>query len=240
MQPTTSQSPVRYGRVSFFFFLILLVVTWGFYRTYIVFFPSFEGFKPVQHFHGAMMITWMALLIVQPLLIMTGKLSLHRLIGRLTFVIAPIVVVSMFLITKFGYYKPVPPLTHTEKIGGLSLQAFDIVQFVTFYCLAILNRRNTYNHMRYIIGTAVMMIGPGLGRALIVYNHTAFNTAIYYTFYVEIALVAAFLSSDIFRKRSYKANSIILSLIVVHLLFWTFRLYQPWQGIGEFIATYMF
>lgn len=168
------------------------------------------------------------------------QLPLHRLIGKLTFVIAPIVVVSMFLITKFGYYKQVPPLSHPEKIGGLSLQAFDIVQFVTFYCLAIINRRNTHNHMRYMIGTAIMMIGPGLGRALIVYNHTPFNTAIYYTFYVEIALAAAFLLSDLFRRQSYKANAIVLSLIVVHLLFWTFRLYQPWQGIGEFIATYLF
>jgi hypothetical protein len=240
MQPTPSQSQVPYGRVSIFFFLILLVVTWGFYRTYLVFFPSFEGFKPVQHFHGAMMITWMVLLIVQPLLIRTGKLSLHRQIGRLTFVIAPLVVVSMFLITTFGYYKPLPPLSHLEKVGGLSLQAMDIVQFATFYCLAIVNRRNTYNHMRYMIGTAIMMIGPGLGRALIVYNNVPFNSAITYTFYVELAIVAAFLLSDVLRRRSYKANTIILSLIFIHFLLWTFRLYQPWQAIGEFIANNLF
>lgn len=95
-------------------------------------------------------------------LIRTGKLSLHRLIGRLSFIIAPLVVVSMFLITKFSYYKALPPLSHPEKIGGLALQALDLVQFVTFYSLAIINRRNTFNHMRYMIGTAIMMIGPGL------------------------------------------------------------------------------
>lgn len=236
MQPTTPQSHAPYGRVSLFFFLILLVLTWGFYRTYIIFFPAFAGFKPVQHFHGAMMMTWMAILIVQPLLIRTGKLSIHRLIGRLTFIIAPLVVISMFLITKFSYYKPVPPLSHHEKIGGLALQAIDIVQFVIFYCLAIINRRNTYNHMRYMIGTAIMMIGPGLGRALIIYNHSPFNAAISYIFYVEIAICAAFLSSDILRKKSYKANTVVLAVIFVHFLLWEFRLYQPWQGIGEFIA----
>jgi len=240
MQPTASQSHLPYGRVSFFFFLILLVLTWGFYRTYIIFFPSFTGFKPVQHFHGAMMIIWMALLIVQPLLIRAGKLSIHRLIGRLTFIIAPLVAVSMFLITKFSYYKPVPPLSHQEKIGMLALQATDIVQFVIFYCLAIVNRRNTYNHMRYMIGTAIMMIGPGLGRALIIYNHLPFNPAVSYTFYVEMTIVAAFLMSDILGKRSYKANTIILSVIFVHFLLWEFRLYQPWQGIGKFIAANLF
>jgi len=239
MQPTT-RSPVPYARISLFFFLIYLVVTWGFYKTYLIFFPSFDGFKPVQHFHGAMMMTWMALLIVQPLLISTGKLSLHRLIGRLSLVIAPIVVVSMFLITKFGYYKPVPPLSHLEKVGGLALQAGDIVQFALFYCLAIINRSNTYNHMRYMIGTAIMMIGPGLGRALIMYNNVPFNTAIAYTFYVEITIVAAFLLSDVLRKRSYKANAVVLSAIFVHFLLWEFRLYQPWQAIGEFIAGHLF
>jgi len=240
MQPTTSRSHVPYGRVSLFFFLILLVVTWGFYKTYIIFFPSFQGFRPVQHFHGAMMMIWMALLIIQPLLIRAGRLSIHRLIGRLSFIIAPLVVLSMFLITKFSYYKPVPPLSHQEKIGGLALQAIDIAQFALFYCLAIINRRNTYNHMRYMIGTAVMMIGPGLGRAFIVYYNIPFDAAIAYIFYVEIAVCAAFLLSDILRKGSFRANAIVLSAIVVHFLLWEFRLHQPWQSIGGLIAAYLF
>ena len=240
MQSTASASRVPYARVSLFFFLIYLVVTWGFYRTYIVFFPSFEGFKPVQHFHGAMMMTWLAMLIVQPLLIRTGKLSLHRLLGKLSYIIAPVVVLSMFLITKFGYYKALPPLTHPERIGKLSLQSLDILQFVLFYTLAIVYRRDTYNHMRYMIGTAVMLIGPGLGRALIIYNNVPFNTAIAYTFYVELAIVAAFLLSDVLKKKSWKANALILGVILVHLLFWDFRMYQPWQSIGEFIATRLF
>lgn len=120
------------------------------------------------------------------------------------------------------------------------MQVMDIVQFVVFYSLTIANRRNTYNHLRYMIGTAIMMIGPGLGRALIIYYHMTFNEGIAYTFYVEMALAAVFLSSDIVRGKSYKANAIILLLILVHFLLWEFRLYQPWQGIGEFIAKYLF
>ncbi|HVU99330.1 MAG TPA: hypothetical protein VHE34_29115 [Puia sp.] len=237
MQPTT-QSQAPYARVSLFFFFVWLIVNWGFYRTYIIFFPSFDGFKPIQHFHGAMMMTWMALLIVQPLLIRAGKLSLHRLIGKLSFVIAPIVLLSMILITKFGYDKS--PLPHVERVGKLALQSGDIVQFALFYCLAIVNRKNTYNHMRYMIGTAVMMIGPGLGRALAIYNNVPFDTAIAYTFYAEIAIVAAFLLGDLLRKGSYKANAIVLTGIFVHFLVWEFRLHQPWQAIGEFIAGHLF
>jgi len=240
MQPTTTSPRVPYGRISFFFFLIYLVVTWGFFRTYLIFFPSFTGFKAVQHFHGAMMISWMALLIVQPLLIKAGKLSIHRLLGRLSFIIAPLVVVSMFLITKFGYNKPGSPLSHYEKVGKLALQVIDIAQFVLFYCLAIAGRRNTYNHMRYMIGTAIMMIGPGLGRALGIYYQVPFNTSVLYTFYVEMAIAGAFLLGDVLKKRSFKANAVVLSAIFIHFLLWEFRLYQPWQAIGEFIATNLF
>lgn len=240
MQPTTSQASVPYGRISFFFFLIYLVLTWGFFRTYLLFFPSFAGFKAVQHFHGAMMMTWMALLIVQPLLIKAGKLSIHRLIGRLSFIIAPVVIVSMFLITRFGYYKPAPLLSHSEKVGGLALQVIDILQFALFYCLAIFNRRNVHNHARYMIGTAIMMIGPGFSRGLGMYYQVSFKASIEYSFYVEMALAAAFLSSDLLGRKSFKANAIVLSVILVHFLLWEFRLYQPWQGIGAFVAGKLF
>jgi hypothetical membrane protein len=66
-----------------------------------------------------------------------------------------------------------------------------------------------------MIGTAIMMIGPGLGRALIIYYQVPFPTAVSYIFYVEMAIAAAFLSSDILRKKSYMANTIVLSVIFV-------------------------
>jgi hypothetical protein len=240
MQPAATPSQTPYIRVSLFFFLVWLVLTWGFYRTYLIFFPSFTGFKPVQHLHGAIMMTWMGLLIIQPLLIRAGKISIHRLLGKLSYIIAPLVVVSMFLITKFGYYKAVPPMTHLEKVGKLSLQSFDILEFVVFYSLAIVYKRNTYNHMRYMIGTGIIMIGPGLGRGLGVFFHIPFNASTTFVLFAEAAIAAAFLLSDVYRKRSYRANAVVLALLLAHCIFWVFRMNQPWQGIGESIVNYLF
>jgi hypothetical protein len=64
---------IPYRGISLFFVLVMAIITWGFYKTYIIFFPSFTGFNNVQHFHGAMMVTWMLFLIVQPLLIRSGQ-----------------------------------------------------------------------------------------------------------------------------------------------------------------------
>lgn len=241
MQTAISPLQSAYSRVSLFFFIILLIVQWGFYKTYTIFFPSFTGFKLVQHFHGTMMMTWMVLLIVQPLLIATGKISIHKLIGKLSFIIAPLVVISMILVSKFGYYKPFPPLSHIERVAAQALNIPSWIEFVLFYSLAIINRRNTFNHMRYMIGTALIMIGPGLGRALIVYFHLPFPVAVTYGFfYTVIPITTAFLLNDVIKKKSYKANAVILAAFFIHFLLWEFRFYQPWQGIGEFVANYLF
>ncbi len=114
-------TPVPYRLISSFFVLILVMITWGFYRTYLVFFPAFTGFTMIHHFHGAVMMTWMMMLIVQPLLIRYGKITIHRNIGRLSFIIAPLVVFTIFLTAQMGYNKPDPNLTHADKIGGLAL-----------------------------------------------------------------------------------------------------------------------
>ena len=95
---------IKYNRVSLLSIAILIVLTWGFYRTYIIFFPSFEGFQFVHHFHGATMLLWMAILVVQPWLMSQNKFRIHKAIGKSTFVLAPILMVSIFLVARMTYH----------------------------------------------------------------------------------------------------------------------------------------
>jgi hypothetical protein len=233
-------STIPYGRISLFFVFILILITWGFYKTYIIFFPSFPNFSKVQHFHGAMMMTWMIMLIVQPLLIRFGKLNIHRVIGKLSFVVAPLLLVSIFLITKMAYFRADPPLPHTVRVGQLSLSLSNLFSFALLYILAIVNRRNTYDHMRYMIGTSLLMIGPGLGRALIIYYNVAPETAIDYVIYLEVTIAAVIMTNDIVRKQSFKATALVFAAVVTVCLLWTFRMGSVWQSIGEFITSNLF
>jgi hypothetical protein len=57
----------------------------------------------------------------------------------------------------------------SDAIAGIALNIPSIFVFIILYGLAVLNTKRTYYHMRYMIGTALLMIGPGLGRALIIY-----------------------------------------------------------------------
>src|SRR5687768_182307 len=95
----------RYERVSLIGLGVLIILFWGFYRTYIVFFPAFEGFQFIHHFHGVLMLVWMALLIIQPWLIARRKHRIHKLIGRLSFVLAPLLIISIFLDSRMTYYR---------------------------------------------------------------------------------------------------------------------------------------
>ena len=54
--------------------LLIVLVHIGFSKTYIQFFPKFDGFKAAQHFHGMMMMGWLLMLLVQPILILKGKI----------------------------------------------------------------------------------------------------------------------------------------------------------------------
>ena len=237
MQQSTT---IPYGRISLFFVFVLALITWGFYKTYLIFFPSFTGFSFVQHFHGAMMMTWMAMLIIQPLLIHFNKVSIHRIIGRLSFVIAPLLVVSIFLVTKMVYFRVDPPLPQDLKIGEMALSLSNLFAFTFLYIMAIANRRYTYAHMRYMIGTSLLMIGPGLGRALIIYFNVPGEKAIDTVLYLEVIIAAAIMFNDIIRRRSFKATLIVLIAVGCMCLLWTFRMGPLWQAIGEFIAKNLF
>ena len=230
---------IPYRGISLFFIFILAIITWGFYKTYLIFFPSFTGFNNVQHFHGAMMMTWMIFLIVQPLLIRSGRVSIHRAIGKLSYVIAPLVVVSIFLASRLSYLRP-EPITHEEKIALIALSIPYFFAFAIIYSLAIINRKETYKHMRYMIGTSLLMIGPGLGRALMIYFNMSLNDAVEVHNYFILGLAAGLLINDIIRKRSYTPFAIVLFIILLIHLTWNLRYSGLWQSIGESFARTFF
>jgi len=227
-------SSIPYGRISLLFVLILGFITWGFYKTYIVFFPSFTGFRFVQHFHGAMMMTWMAFLIIQPLMIRSGKTPIHRIIGKLSYVIAPLLMLSIFLVSRMVFLRQDdPPVPHEEKIANIALSIPDMLAFGFMYSLAIFNRRITYNHLRYMIGTSLLMIPPGLGRALIIFYGQTLDQAVDITRYIAIGIAAVLMINDIIRKKSFTPFAVVLTVIVVMQIIWESRLTPVWQSIGE-------
>lgn len=236
----TADNP-GYDRISLLSIAILLVLTWGFYRTYLVLFPSFEGFVFVHHFHGAIMLLWMGCLIIQPWLITRKKHRLHRAIGKMSFVLAPILMFSIFLVSKATFHTNLNAFPEREEaVAMISLSIPGLIIFGILYGLAVANKRRTFYHVRYMIGTGLLMIGPGLGRALIIYFQVPPPTGISITLAAVAIISAAFLVVDIVRKYDYRPNLIVVLLMVMYSACWELRHTPAWQEIGGTFATLFF
>lgn len=241
MEHAKATEDPKYDRISLLSISILLVLTWGFYKTYIILFPSFEGFQFVHHFHGAIMLLWIGALIIQPWLISRKKYRIHKAIGKASFVLAPILMISIFLVSRNTFHLTLnAPSPMQDAVALVSLSIPAIFIFGILYGLAIANKARTYYHMRYMIGTGLLMIGPGLGRGLIVYVGMQPPIAISLTLLVVALISAVFLFSDIVKKQDYKPNLIVVTMMFLYVACWELRYTAIWQGFGEVFAKWFF
>jgi hypothetical protein len=229
-----------YNQLYLLFVAIFFVLLWGFFRTYIVLFPSFKGMVLTDHVHGALMMSWVLMLIVQPLLIRRKLLKWHRIIGKVSYVTMPLLLLSIFFVTKIGYQKDLGSGSRPEAVAGIFLSLPNLVSLGFLYAMAILNKKKAKIHMRYMLGTSLFLIAPGLGRALIMYFHVAFSPAIYYSYGVDLLLALTFLVYDLRRKRLYQPYIIISLVVVLNILCWAFRLSPPLQSAGSRFADVFF
>jgi hypothetical protein len=160
--------------------LLILLVLAGFYSSYFLVF--FQPAPLIIDIHFTLMTLWIAMLIVQPFLIKYKKVAIHRRLGKLSYVLVPLVLVSGFLMIRFSYYRVLDELHQKAAIGLNQLNPAQILQqaaayeaiaffwllmFALFYCLAVINRRKSGNHARYMVGAALALLGPTVDRILI-------------------------------------------------------------------------
>jgi len=154
-----------YKNAGYFMLLLVLLTVIGFYKTYFSQFPDFiESFTAItrgsitifHHLHAALSSLWILFLIVQPLLIRSGKFKIHRAIGKISYVIFPLLVLS--------FVPLISSILESDHPGRAYGTISNSILLVLFYSLAVYNRKRTPNHMRYMIGTAFAFLGPTLGR----------------------------------------------------------------------------
>lgn len=219
--------------IGFLFIAIWLLALVGFHNTYTVFFPAFKGFNWMQHFHGAMLMAWFFMLIVQPFLIKYRKYEWHRTLGKLGYVLAPLVVFSIFEVTKMVYFREVAHRPENEVLGQLSLDIPAIFTFAFFAAMAFIYKKQTATHVRYMIATSLLMIGPGLGRTLIIFGGIPFPVAVAAVLYFTTFLSLVFLFFDWRNKGDIKPFTTITIVIGINLLCWVFQTSAWWLAFAK-------
>jgi uncharacterized membrane protein len=70
---------------------LLVMALAAFFPTYFGRFPRFEGTSVSLHFHVTTMLLWVGLTLIQPMLVTRRQLVWHRRLGRLAYVLLPVI-----------------------------------------------------------------------------------------------------------------------------------------------------
>src|SRR5688572_21120368 len=130
----------------------------------VAFWPSYLALPAsasslYTHAHAATATLWMLVLIAQPLLVRTRRLSLHRAIGKATYLLAPLVLASILLLAHHRI-RLAPAGAYPIQTYILYLQLSLAVMFAGLYVLGVANRRRTWAHARLMICTALVLVDP--------------------------------------------------------------------------------
>lgn len=146
-----------------FFAALLLAAIPAFWPSYL--YPKKYEADWHVHLHGIAMFLWMLMLVVQSTLATRGGIGAHRALGKTSFVLVPVIVASTLLL---AHYRMRSGLNR-ELVYFFYVQVALLVQFGVAYFFAILNRRMSPIHMRFMACTALALVDPIFGRLL--YNH---------------------------------------------------------------------
>lgn len=121
------------------------------------------------HFHVATAIAWFVMVIVQSWLALQRKLPLHRLAGKLSFLLFPLFIGgSMLVIHAIGRRIATRNEPFLNDMGA-RLEIYDLTATLAFAFLfyqALRNRRSIALHAGYMLATLLLLIGPVSARML--------------------------------------------------------------------------
>ncbi len=134
------------------FFLITLAAFW----------PSYFAKLPARmdlftHVHALLMTLWFALLIAQPFLIRRGQRVWHRALGRVSYVLVPIIAITWTLLVHVRA-RAMPDDVFSKEGKYFYLPFVSSVLFLAAWGMAILRKRTPPLHARYMVCTALAVI----------------------------------------------------------------------------------
>jgi hypothetical protein len=119
---------------------------------------------PYTHAHAVVALLWVLLLIGQPLLLRKHR-RLHRRIGVLSYVLAPVFMLASLLLAH-ARFRAMDIASFKSEAPSLYLPLSAVVLFGLSYSLGIAYRHTAPLHGRFMIATGLPMVDPVLGRVL--------------------------------------------------------------------------
>ncbi len=155
--------PLDFSRGAPYFAALLIVALIAFWPTYLSL--GFGASSAFTHFHAVTATLWMVLLIAQPLAIRTRRLAWHRTLGKASYGVAAVVVVSMVLLANDRIRRATAD-AFAAQTYFLYLQLSLAAVFGLSYGLGVATRRTMAWHARFMVCTGFTLIDPVVVRLL--------------------------------------------------------------------------
>jgi hypothetical protein len=159
-----------YRNLGYVLLALLPIFLAGFWIPYLSEFPNFDAsITTAVHIHAALLFCFLGLLIVQPLAIRYRAFSTHRILGKLSNVLMPFILVFSVAMLWKEYHEHLDSgATLAAARNAELLSATQLLLLACFYGLSIscIRKRDVSAHMRYMICIALILLPAGLARTL--------------------------------------------------------------------------
>lgn len=204
-----------YRYTGYFLLLLIPLIFAGFYKSYFQPFPNFgPNINVLVHLHAFIASVWVLMLIVQPFLIFNKKLALHRKVGKLSYIVFPLLIIS--------FIPQIIKIVRSENIANLFFPLGDGALLIAFYSLAIYYRKQRNKHMQYMIASALVLLGPTVGRIgpnLLGWTELSTQNVEYGIIY---SILISLVLYDVRNKRKFQPYLIAIAGFIIHQVVYHF------------------
>lgn len=157
--------PYRYGH--FYVGFVLLVILTGFWATYFA--PLGSAMPLAFHVHAATSSTWLLLLIAQSVAIHRRHNALHKLMGKASFALFPLLMLGFAMIINVSAdryeARESPFIAYLGPSFGIGMSVA-LAAYLTLFYLALKHRRNARLHAGYMLATPMILFESPFSRAM--------------------------------------------------------------------------
>lgn len=218
----TISPKIRFDKSGYYFTGLLVLVFLGFWNSYFSkFFIGKNDYSFYFHFHAAMMILWVILLIIQPLLVRKKRLALHRIFGKFTYFMMPLLLISVLMVLNSGMKK----IPNNEIAFSTIVFPFrDFILLTVAFSIGIYYRKDIQIHSRAMIITGIVFIEPALFRFLggMLFKKMGDVGAL-----IGIVLILSLLITLIVIERKQKSGRWLFpSLLAIYIIVYSIVIFQ--------------
>jgi hypothetical protein len=213
-----------YRNVGYVLIVLLPIFIAGFWIPYLSEIPHFDqSITTAVHIHAVLLFCFLVLLIVQPLAIRYKAFSTHRILGKLSNILIPFVLVFSIAMLSKEYHEHLRDgaTVHMARNAEF-LSAAQLLLFGTLYGVSIasIRQRDVATHMRCMICITLVLLPAGLARTLGYWFHIRQSSSQTACLVLIDALLLTLIAFDRRRRLAARPYLLVLLVYVVIEAFW--------------------